>query len=54
MNHNSNSGENSENQTPAISAAVADETRLEYISDAVLGIAFVMVGIVAAQRSVSP
>jgi hypothetical protein len=29
---------------------VRDETQLEYISDAVLGIAFLIVGIVAAQR----
>ena len=29
---------------------VRDETRMEYISDYVLGVAFVLVGIAAAQR----
>jgi hypothetical protein len=40
----------SSSTSPAESSSVRDETQLEYISDAVLGIAFLIVGIVAAQR----
>ena len=29
---------------------VRDETQMEYISDAVLGIAFLIIGVIAAQR----
>jgi hypothetical protein len=36
--------------TTELSSSVRDETQLEYISDAILGIAFLIVGIVAAQR----
>lgn len=36
--------------TSPAESSVRDETQLEYISDAVLGIAFLIVGIVAAQR----
>jgi len=40
------------NQTMDISDVplVRDETQMEYMSDAVLGIAFLIIGVIAAQR----